>query len=142
MIIGCHSVIYSKDPEKDREFLKDALKLPYVDVGNGWLVFGLPPSEVAVHPSERNNVQELYLLCDNIKKTITQMKKMKVRCSPVTKQQWGLLTNLTLPGGGLLKMYQPLHKRPKSVRIAKSVQPPAKRNSIALKGLRKRVKRG
>jgi len=88
MIIGCHSIIYSKDPEKDREFIRDVLQFPYVDVGDGWLIFGLPSSEVAVHPSERNNVQELYLLCDDIRETIAQMKKQKVKCSPIKKQQW------------------------------------------------------
>ena len=88
MIIGCHSIIYSKDPEKDREFIRDVLQFPYVDVGDGWLIFGLPPSEIAVHPSERNNVQELCLLCDDIRETIAQMKKQKVKCSPIKKQQW------------------------------------------------------
>ena len=122
MIIGCHSIIYSKEPEKDREFLTDVLKFPYVDVGDGWLIFGLPPSEVAVHLSEKNNVQELYLLCDDIKETIAQMKKQNARCSPIKKQQWGLLTHIRLPGGGLLKMYQPFHERPKSIRTRKTAK--------------------
>jgi hypothetical protein len=135
MIIGCHTIIYSKDPEKDREFIKDVFKFPYVDVADGWLIFGLPPSEVAVHPSEKNNLQELYLLCDDIKETIAEMKKQKVRCSPIKKQQWGLLTDIRLPGGGYLKMYQPFHVRPKSIRIKKSTKTSS--NRIASLRLRK-----
>ena len=63
MITGVHSIIYSTDPEADRAFLRDVLELTNVDVGDGWLIFGLPPSEIAVHPSEKNDVQELYLMC-------------------------------------------------------------------------------
>ena len=67
MISGIHTIIYSKDAEADRKFFKDILKLPNVDVGDGWLIFGLPPAEVAVHPHSKNNLQELYLMCDDIK---------------------------------------------------------------------------
>ena len=115
MITGCHFIIYSKNPEKDRDFFKKVLKFPHVDVGDGWLIFGLPPSEVAVHPSEKNNIQELYLMCDDIKKTITQMKKHKVQCGRITDQPWGLLTDLKLPGGGKIKIYQPFHDRPMTI---------------------------
>ena len=57
MIIGAHSIIYSKNPEADRGFLRDVLKLPHVDAHGGWLIFGLPPSEVAVHPSDKNDTR-------------------------------------------------------------------------------------
>jgi len=69
MIIGGHSIIYSKSPEADRAFLRDVLKLPHVDVGEGWLIFGLPPAEVAVHPSDENNVHEFFLMCDDVSGT-------------------------------------------------------------------------
>jgi hypothetical protein len=123
MIVGCHSIIYSKDAEKDRDFIKKVFKFPYVDVGNGWLIFGLPPAEVAVHPSKRNNRQELYLLCDDIKKTIAPMKKLGIECAPVKEQSWGALTSIRLPGGGLLKMYQPFHASPKESRFKKAKRP-------------------
>ncbi len=55
MIVGAHSIIYSTDPEADRAFLRDVLGFPNVDVGGGWLIFGLPPAEVAVHPSDNTN---------------------------------------------------------------------------------------
>src|SRR5262245_39414029 len=67
MIHGAHAIIYSKKPEADRAFLRDVLRLPHVDVGGGWLIFGLPPAEVAVHPSDENDEHELFLMCDDIK---------------------------------------------------------------------------
>src|SRR5438093_8527758 len=119
MIIGAHSIIYSKNPEADRAFLRDTLKLTNVDVGGGWLVFGLPPSEVAVHPSKKNNVHEFYLLCDDVEAFITQMRKNKIACGPVHNEGWGLLTELTLPGGGKLGVYEPRHARPKAMNAPK-----------------------
>jgi hypothetical protein len=86
MIIGAHSIIYSTNPEADRAFLRDVLKFTNVDAGNGWLIFGLPPSEVAVHPSDKNDVHELYLLCDDVKAFVDQMSKHDVACSPVQDQ--------------------------------------------------------
>src|SRR5437867_5466992 len=102
MIIGAHSIIYSKEPDADRAFLKDVLKLPGVDVGGGWLIFGLPPAEVAVHPSRKNDICEFYLMCDNVEAFIVEMKKSKIVCGPVQNLRWGLLTQLRLPGGGKL----------------------------------------
>jgi hypothetical protein len=115
MIIGAHSIIYSTNPEADRAFLRDMLKFPYVDVGEGWLVFGLPPAEVAVHPSDKNSVHEFYLMCDDVESLITEMRQHNVNCGEIEKQSWGLLTHLTLPGGGRLGVYQPRHARPKPV---------------------------
>ena len=87
--------------------------MPSVDVGNGWLIFGLPPSEVAVHPSsEKNNVHEFYLMCDDVAEFIAEMQSHNVDCSPVHEEPWGLLTQVTLPGGGSLGIYQPHHDRP------------------------------
>jgi hypothetical protein len=112
MIIGAHSIIYSKNPDADRAFLKDVLKLTNVDVGHGWLIFGLPPAEVAVHPSDENEGHEFYLMCDDIEAFTAEMKKNGIGCTPVDDQGWGLLSRLTLPGGGELGVYQPRHARP------------------------------
>lgn len=112
MIIGAHSVIYSMNSEADRAFLRDVLKLSSVDVGGGWLIFGLPPAEVAVHPGDKNNVHEFYLMCDDLKSFIAAMKTHNIACGPVQDQRWGLLVQLTLPGGGKLGIYQPRHARP------------------------------
>ena len=83
MIIGAHSIIYSTDPEADRTFLRDVLALPNVDVGHGWLIFGLPPAEVAVHPSEKNDVHEFYLIVDDVSAFIAEMGTHDIACSPV-----------------------------------------------------------
>jgi hypothetical protein len=116
MIIGAHSFIYSTNPDADRAFLRDVLKLPNVDVGGGWLIFGLPPAELAVHPSDKNDVHEFYLMCDNVEALIADMKKHKITCSELHQEPWGLLTHVTLPGGGKLGIYQPRHVRPESKR--------------------------
>ncbi|MGH9368618.1 MAG: VOC family protein [Thermoanaerobaculia bacterium] len=126
MIIGAHSILYSTDPDADRAFLRDVLKLPNVDVGGGRLIFGLPPAEVAVHPSNENNVHEFYLMCDDVEALIAEMKKCKVACGPVQNQGWGLLTQVTLPGGGKLGIDQPRHARPKPM-SARAAEKPAKR---------------
>jgi len=115
MIIGAHSIIYSRKPEADRAFLRDVLGLPHVDVHEGWLIFGLPPAEVAVHPSEENDVHEFYLMCDDVERFVATMKERDISCAPVQNQGWGLLTQVTLPGGGKLGVYQPRHARPKSM---------------------------
>ena len=114
MIVGAHSLIYSKSPDADRAFLRDVLKLPNVDVGDGWLIFGLPPAEVAVHPSDENDVHKFYLMCDDVEALIAEMNKRDVNCGPVQDEGWGLLTQVTLPGGGKLGIYQPRHARPKA----------------------------
>ena len=120
MIIGAHSIIYSKNPDADRAFLRDVLKLPNVDVGGGWLIFGLPPAEVAVHPGDKNNVHEFYLMVDDVEALIAEMKKRNIACGPVHNQGWGLLTQITLPGGGKLGVYQPRHARPKAMSVKKT----------------------
>ena len=116
MIIGAHSIIYSTNPDADRAFLRDVLKLPNVDVGGGWLIFGLPPAEVAVHPSDKNDVHEFYLMCDDVEALVGEMKARNIACEPVQNQGWGLLTRLTLPGGGKLGVYQPRHARPDAMK--------------------------
>ena len=112
MISGAHVIIYSTDPDADRAFLRDVLGLPHVDVGHGWLIFGLPPSEVAVHPSEANDRHEFFLMCDDIDAFIQDMKQHGIACGPIQEQRWGRITTITLPGGGTLSVYQPLHARP------------------------------
>jgi hypothetical protein len=122
MIIGAHSIIYSTSPDGDRAFIRDVLKLTNVDVGDGWLIFGLPPAEVAIHPSDKNGVHEFYLMCDDVEALVAEMKKSDIACEPVQDQGWGLLTHLTLPGGGQLGIYQPRHARPKPMGTGKSAK--------------------
>jgi catechol 2,3-dioxygenase-like lactoylglutathione lyase family enzyme len=112
MISGAHSIIYSVDAEADRAFFRDVLGLPGVDVGGGWLIFGLPPSEVAFHPAPENGRHEFFLLCDDIDAFTTAMRDRGVACSAAREEDWGRVTEVTLPGGGTLGVYQPKHERP------------------------------
>src|SRR6266550_4123792 len=122
MITGAHAIIYSTDPEADRAFLRDVIKLTHVDVGHGWLIFGLPPSEVAVHPAEKNGGHELYLMCDDVEAFVADMTTHGIACGPVQNQGWGLVTQLTLPGGGKLGVYQPRHARPQAMGADKTAK--------------------
>lgn len=112
MITGAHSIIYSSDAEADLNFFKNILKFPNVDLGHGWLIFALPPSEIAIHPATENGLQQLYLMCDDINLFVNEMATHKIICSAIENQRWGLLTYLTLPGGGKLGVYEPKHARP------------------------------
>jgi hypothetical protein len=118
MITGAHSVIFSTNPEADRAFLRDVLKLTHVDVGRGWLIFGLPPAEVAVHPSDTNGTHEFFLMCNDVQNFIAGMNEHGIDTDPVQEERWGLLTYLTLPGGGKLGVYQPHHERPESMSLS------------------------
>jgi hypothetical protein len=109
MINGAHVIIQSRDAEADRAFFRDVLRYTSVDAGHGWLIFALPPAEVAVHPSDANDAHELFLMCDDVHAFVDDMKTHQVPCSPVEEQRWGSITRLTLPGGGTLGVYQPKH---------------------------------
>ena len=102
-------IIYSSDAEADRAFFRDVLGLSSVDAGQGWLIFALPPAEIAFHPAPENGKQEIYLTCDDVAATIQTLGKHKVACDPAADLGWGLLTHLVLPGGGRLGLYQPKH---------------------------------
>jgi catechol 2,3-dioxygenase-like lactoylglutathione lyase family enzyme len=119
MINGAHVLLYSTDPQADRDFFRDVLKFPCVDAGEGWLIFKLPPAEVAFHPSEedapRSHAGEsltegvLYLMCDDLAGTVAALRANKVKFSAVIKAPWGSKTTFRLPGGGAIGLYQPFH---------------------------------
>jgi len=109
-ISGVHFLIYSKDADADRAFLRDVLGLDSVDSGGGWLIFALPPAEVAVHPSDESEGHQLYLLCDDIETTAKEFERKGVVLErPFREQRWGLVSAIPLPGGGKLEIYQPKH---------------------------------
>lgn len=129
MINAAHLIIYSTDAEADRAFFKDVLKYPNVDAGGGWLIFKLPPAEVAVHPDKENGAHELYLMCDDLKKTMAELKAKKVKCDKPMDLPWGVLTYFKMPGGGSLGLYQPKHPLAHSLHAAtrRSAARPKKR---------------
>jgi hypothetical protein len=118
MIHGAHVIMYSKDAEADRAFFRDVLKYPSADAGHGWLIFALPPAEIAVHPSDENDVHELYLMCDDVQKLIAEMTGKGIATTAVHEERWGLLTQVTLPSGSKLGVYQPKHASPLHRRMA------------------------
>ena len=120
MVNGAHVLLYSTDAELDRGFFRDVLKYPHVDVGHGWLIFKLPPAELAVHPaddktqaahaSHRMLGAVLYLMCKDLKATMRKLNAAKVECTEVEKESWGIRTTIKLPSGGEIGLYQPTHK--------------------------------
>jgi hypothetical protein len=113
MLTGAHMVLYSRNVEADRAFFREVLKLPSVDGGGGFLIFALPAAELGVHEGESNGRHELYLMCDDVNALVAEMKRRSIACSAVQDEGWGLVTQLTLPGGGKLGVYEPRHARPK-----------------------------
>jgi catechol 2,3-dioxygenase-like lactoylglutathione lyase family enzyme len=113
VITGAHAIVYSRDADADRAFFRDVLGFPSVDAGGGWLIFALPPAELAAHPADAGGRHELYLMCDEIESTVAELKAKGVEfTSPVSDQGFGLLTSLKLPGGGELGLYEPRHPIP------------------------------
>lgn len=106
--LGAHVILYSRDAEADRAFLRDVLEFPHVDVGHGWLIFKLPPAEIATHPAEVER-GELYLMCEDLEGTMRALAAKGVSCGPVDSEQWGTKTSIPLPGGGVIGLYQPRH---------------------------------
>jgi catechol 2,3-dioxygenase-like lactoylglutathione lyase family enzyme len=112
MINGAHVILYSRDPEADRAFFADFLGQRYVDAGGGWLIFELPPAELAIHPTEAAGSQELYFMCDDIAQTMNELAAKGVEfVEPITDARWGRLTRFRLPGGGDVGIYEPRHPR-------------------------------
>ena len=111
MITGAHAIIYTNDAGKDRAFFRDILGLKWVDSGEGWLIFRLPPSEIACHRAE-TEMHELFLPTDDVDTTVKDLTAKAIKCEPVTDQGWVLLTRLRLPGGGMPGLYQPRHAQP------------------------------
>ncbi len=136
MISGAHVVVFSRDSAADAAFFRDVLKLPNVDAGRGWLIFALPPTELAVHPDDAPGASQagaagdaagtagaaegsgggdrtgLYLICDDLEATMASLRDQGRSCEPVVHQRWGSVTQVHLPSGGRVGLYQPNHPRP------------------------------
>ena len=108
-IIGLHALIYSNRTEETRRFLSDVLGFSSVDAGGGWLIFAAPPAEIAVHPADDTQHHELYLMCENIETTVTELRAKGVVAQPIQDRPWGRLTHIALPGGQALGLYEPHH---------------------------------
>jgi len=119
MFIGAHVLLYSTNPEADRRFFTDVLRFRSVDVGGGWLIFKLPPAEAALHPVESASAQAhaghqlaaavVYLMCEDLKSTVSTLQSRGVRCTEVEHEQWGIRTTIPLPSGAEIGLYQATH---------------------------------
>jgi predicted enzyme related to lactoylglutathione lyase len=113
MITGVHAVIFTSDAESVRAFFRDVLRFSSVDAGEGWLIFALPPAELAAHPADEPGHQELYLMCDDAHQTVDELKRKGVKFSrPISDENFGLMTAIKLPGGAELGLYEPRHPTP------------------------------
>jgi catechol 2,3-dioxygenase-like lactoylglutathione lyase family enzyme len=113
MITGVHAIIFARDPEQVRLFMRDILGFPSVDAGGGWEIFALPPAELAAHPTDEAAHHKLFLMCDDIHATVTELKAKGVEfTAEIAEERFGLITSLTLPGGDELAIYEPRHASP------------------------------
>jgi predicted enzyme related to lactoylglutathione lyase len=110
MITGVHAIVFTHDADAVRAFFRDVLELSSVDAGGGWLIFALPPAELAAHPAEGAGHHELYLMCDDVHATARELAVKGVELSrPVSDEGFGLMTAIRMPGGGELGLYEPRH---------------------------------
>jgi catechol 2,3-dioxygenase-like lactoylglutathione lyase family enzyme len=109
MIFGAHVIVYSNDASADRAFFRDVLEYPAVDAGHDWLIFKLPPAELAVHPADEDGGHELYLMCDDLRTEMQALLQNGINCSEVEEARWGSVTKIQLPGGGQVGLYEPKH---------------------------------
>ena len=113
MITGVHATMFSPGADQVRAFFWDVLGLPSADAGGGWLIFALPPAELAIHPADGGTRHELYLMCDDIGATLAELRAKGVHLvRDVTDQGWGLLASIRLPDGSELPLYEPRHPLP------------------------------
>jgi catechol 2,3-dioxygenase-like lactoylglutathione lyase family enzyme len=112
MITGLHTIVFSPEADKVRAFFADTLGFTSVDAGGGWLIFAMPPAELAVHPAEGGR-HELYLMCDDIHETLAGLRAKGVEVAQeVSDQGWGLLAAIRLPDDTQFPIYQPRHPSP------------------------------
>ena len=112
MIFGAHVIVYSNDAAADRAFFEEVLGFSSVDAGHGWLIFALPPAELAVHPADEGVPTELYFMCTDLKAQIVTLQGKGVSYSEVEEARWGSVTRIRLPGGADIGLYQPNHPSP------------------------------
>jgi hypothetical protein len=114
LINAVHSILFARDVDAARAFFSDVLELDSVDAGGGWLIFALPPAELAVHPAEGEPSHELYLMTDDLDRTLEKLRERRVAVvSEASDQGWGVLASIEVPGFGPLGLYEPRHPLPR-----------------------------
>jgi hypothetical protein len=139
MIIGAHIMLQSTNDRADMAFLTDVLKLNSINAGEGYMIFGIPPAELSVHGSDKNDIHQLYFMCDDIAAFTGEMTRHHIAFSTPVRQSWGTMTEITLPGGGRLGVYEPRHARPEPANTKPAAMKQMKRP--AKKAVKKAAKR-
>lgn len=115
-ITGTHMLFYSTDPEALRATLRDVFGWRHVDVGDGWLIFRMPPAELGVHPAEGPTFDsgmrhQITFMCDDIAKTIDELRAKGIIIHGKPEDEgWGITVMMSLPGGVEVMLYEPRHK--------------------------------
>jgi len=149
MLTGIHAIVYSKDAAATRTFLSEVLGLSGVDAGRGWMIFALPPAEIAAHPDEKGGRHEFFLMCEDIERTVAALRQKGVEfTSGIADRGWGLVTSLRVPGAGEISLYQPKHptaigakRESRAVRRAKKSTRPRTSRAPRVKAARSSAKR-
>src|SRR5215831_5471613 len=136
IVNAVHVLINTTNPEADRAFFRDVLGFKYVDIGHGWLIFGLPPAEAAFHPADGESGQQhaghqvlgavVYLMCDDLNATMKALAAKNVACTEIETERWGIRTTVRLPSGGELGLYQPTHQVAYNLETTAKKRPRAK----------------
>jgi len=117
MILGLHGLFYTSEPAAMRVFIRDKLKLPYTDVGKGWLIFDLPEGDIGVHPIDENGqppsgTHDVSFYCDDIDGTVAELRTRGVRFDQdVEDHGYGFVTYFTMPGGVKVQLYEPKYEK-------------------------------
>ncbi len=144
MLTGAHVLIFTSNATADAAFLRDELALPHVDAGEGFLIFGLPPAEVAMHESDGTSLgkHELYLICDDIHALVAKLGEKSIACDPIAERGWGSVSAIALPSGLKLGVYESHHARPAAKKkVAKALRATAKAVRKATKKVAKVAKK-
>jgi len=115
MIKGIHAMFYTDQPEATRAFLRDKLGLPFTDVGEGWLIFDTSEGEVGCHPlmeGQEKPFHEISFYTEDVEATVADLKAKGVEFKgPIEDRGWGLGTEILVPGGLVVTLYQPRYKK-------------------------------
>ena len=117
MIRGVHAMFYTSQAEELRAFLRDKLRFPFTDVGEGWLIFDLPEGDLGVHPTDpeggaKSGTHDVSFYCDDVDATVAELKGRGVEFDDeIADLGWGRVTHLTMPGDVKTMLYQPRYQK-------------------------------
>jgi catechol 2,3-dioxygenase-like lactoylglutathione lyase family enzyme len=132
MIRGLHGLLYTSDADASRAFLRDKLKLPFNDVGGGWLIFDLPEADLGVHPTDgpgggTPGEHDISFYCDDIIGTCAELSARGVEFKHEPQDHgYGWVTYFIIPGGIQVQLYEPKYTKKAKPAAIKPAAPKAK----------------